>query len=84
MAQHDADQPSRCSQNRRSASMSALKSERFVRTGSNVVFQDEEFQRRTREKILLLVKEVSGANTANNALIAQKVIKYRKLTTQCV
>ncbi|EGZ23275.1 hypothetical protein PHYSODRAFT_483357 [Phytophthora sojae] len=68
--------------------MSSLKPERFARKGSGVVFQDEDFQRRTREKILLLVKEVSDANTPNNALIARKVIKYRKLTsyrvTQCV
>ncbi|KAE9229406.1 hypothetical protein PF004_g10783 [Phytophthora fragariae] len=82
IAQQDAELVPRIStsQNRKRASMSAFKPERFARMGSSVGFQDQDFQR-TREKILLLAKEVSDAtNTGNDALTARKVLKYRKVT----
>ncbi|OWY97622.1 hypothetical protein PHMEG_00031804 [Phytophthora megakarya] len=65
-----------------------LKSERIVWSGMCTTFQDEKLQRRTHDKIQQLMEDVHASNNDTNALIAMKVLKYRKLSehaaTRCV
>ncbi|KAG7384691.1 hypothetical protein PHYPSEUDO_002384 [Phytophthora pseudosyringae] len=65
-----------------------LKSERFVWSGVSTTFQDKALQRRTRDKIEHMMEQVAADSNDTNALIALKVLKYRKLSnhtaTRCL
>ncbi|KAG1705599.1 hypothetical protein DVH05_003286 [Phytophthora capsici] len=56
-----------------------FKPEPFIRLGRTVIFQSETFQRQTLDKRQRLLLEAATDQTAINALIAKKVLKYRNL-----
>jgi hypothetical protein len=55
------------------------KSERYIRNGATVVFENAAFQRQAQDRIQLLFADVAVASNDNKTLIAKKVLKYRKL-----
>ncbi|KAL3658216.1 hypothetical protein V7S43_016846 [Phytophthora oleae] len=56
-----------------------FKPERFMRLGRTVVFESEALQRQSQDKRQQLLQEAAADQTASNALIAKKVLKYRNL-----